>query len=105
MNCDKFEKLFIQETQDELLNHIKSCETCLIEYKKMLKTESLIKEVKPVFISQKRTLSFARIAASFALIAISSFIVLNNLYVPKLSYEETISSSFPTDEYGLLDLQ
>jgi hypothetical protein len=105
MNCDKFEKLFIQETQDELLKHIQNCEICMLEYKKMVCTENLIKEVKPHFIIQAKSRSFAKIAASFALVAVSSLFILNNFYIPKLSYEESISSSFPVDEYGLMNIR
>ncbi len=105
MSCDRFEELFVKETHNELMIHIQSCETCMIEYKKMLKTQSLIKEVKPYFIKQTRSLSYAKMAASLSLVIISSFIIFNNFYIPKLSYEEAASFSFSVDEYGLLDIR
>ena len=105
MYCDRFEELFIQETHNELLVHIQSCETCLNEYKKMLKTESLIKEVRPIILEQRRSKSFAKIAASLLLAAISTFVIFNSLYVPKLCYDDSVPSHFPVDEYGLLDIQ
>lgn len=103
MYCDKFEELFIQETDEELLKHIQECETCMLEYKKMLKVESVIKEVKPVFAAQKRNKALTKIAASMALVVISSFVLLNNFNSTKICYED--SSAFPVDEYGLLDIQ
>lgn len=106
MYCDKFEELFIQETDDELLNHIQSCETCRIEYKKMLKTESIIKEVKPVFASRKRSRTLAKIAASMALVVVSSFVLFNSFNSIRICYDDSSSSAaFPVDEYGLLDIQ
>ena len=105
MSCDKFEKLFIQETQDELLNHIQSCETCNFEYKKMLVTEKIIKEAKPSFAVKKRQQSFIKMVASIALLVITSTVIFNNSTVTKISYDESVSKAFPTDQYGLLDIQ
>lgn len=105
MTCDRFEEFFTQKTQAELLEHIQSCEKCMLEYKKMLITESLVKEVKPHFTASSRKISFAKMAASLALVAVSSVVIFHNLYIPKLTYEESVSSSFPCDEYGLLDIR
>jgi len=105
MYCDRFEELFTKESPNELLIHIQSCKTCRDEYEKMLKTEKLIKEVKPYYFKlEKQKTYYRKIAASLTLIILTSFIAFNNFYVPKLSYEDSISS-FPTDEYGLLDLR
>lgn len=105
MSCDKFEKLFIQETEDELLEHIKTCEACNFEYKKMQVTEKIIKEAKPYFSAQKRNKIAVNMAASFALVVVSSLVVFNNCYVAKVSYDESVSTAFPVDEYGLLDVR
>lgn len=105
MSCDKFEKLFIQDTEDELLEHIQSCEVCMLEYKKMKKTESLIQEVRPLLQKQKNKIAYAKIAAAFALVIVSSFVIMNNFYAPKLCYEDSNSAVMPVDEYGLLDIQ
>ena len=106
MSCDKFEKLFIQESEDELLKHIKTCETCNLEYKKMQVTEKIIKESKPYFAAKKRNMAFAKMAASFALIVVISTVFLNNSYTTKIAYDESVSTAaFPVDEYGLVDIQ
>ncbi|MEI8389378.1 MAG: hypothetical protein WCG23_05785 [bacterium] len=105
MSCDKFEKLFIQETQDELLSHIKNCETCNFEYKKMLITEKIIKESKPHFLGRKKTKVFVNMAASVALLVITSTVIFNNCYVTKIAYDESVSTAFPVDQYGLLEVQ
>jgi len=106
MSCDKFEKLFIQESEDELLNHIQICETCNLEYEKMLVTEKIIKEAKPYFATQKRSKVFANIAASLALVVVTSTVFLNNDCTTKIAYDESVSTAaFPVDEYGLVDIQ
>ena len=104
MTCSRFEELFIKEAHNELFIHIQSCETCMYEYKKMQKTQSLIKEVKHHFINQNKNISLVKMAASLTLAITVSFLILNGLYVPKLSYEDAVNSSFPVDEYGLLDI-
>ena len=110
MNCDKFEQLFIKESQDELLEHIQNCEDCMSEYEKMLITEKLIKEAKPYFINKARTQTFAlKAVASFALLIVSSAVLFQNNFnsgfVTKISYDDSVSGSYPVDEYGLLDIQ
>jgi len=105
MNCDKFEHFFTQENETELLEHIKTCETCMNEYKKMQKTQNLIKEARPYFAKKEKTRNFTKIAAVFGLIAVSSFVIFNINFVPKLSYSDSVSNAFPVDEYGLLDIQ
>ena len=108
MNCDKFEQLFIQETDDELLAHIRECETCRQEYQKMLKTEQIIKEAKPVFAAKKRNKSLTKIAAGVIAAVLASMILIqqntNTVYVSKVPYDESIAEIYPVDEYGLLDI-
>ena len=108
MNCDKFEQLFVQETDDELLEHIKECEACNREYKKMLRTEQLVKEAKPVFVAKKRNSALTRTAAGIVLTVLASTILMqqniNNAYISKVPYDESVAEIFPIDEYGLLDI-
>lgn len=115
MTCDKFEQLFISESQNELLKHIEiqNCEDCRAEYKKMLITEQIIKEAKPYYRNKKRMYSFAlKSVASFALLVVCSTVLFQNSYnntnfgfVTKISYEDAVSAGLPIDEYGLLDIQ
>ncbi|OGH96561.1 MAG: hypothetical protein A2039_00625 [Candidatus Melainabacteria bacterium GWA2_34_9] len=106
MSCDKFEKLFIKESENELLSHIQICETCNLEYKKMLVTEKIIKESKPYFMTKKRSKVFINIAASLALVVVTSTVFLNNSCITKIAYDESVSTAaFPVDEYGLVDIQ
>lgn len=108
MNCDKFEKLFIQATQEALLEHIQNCEECRLEYKKMLKTEQILKEAKPLYAAKKRNIVMLKAAASFILIMLFSTVFMQNsinkTYISKISYEESVAEAFPVDEYGLLDI-
>ncbi len=55
MIATNLKNFFIQETEDELLEHIKNCETCRLEYERMLVTEKIIKEAKPYFAAKKET--------------------------------------------------
>ena len=110
MKCFEFEKLFIKESQDELLEHIQICEDCMSEYKKMEVTEKIIKEAKPYFRQKKHTQHFAlKAVASFALLVVSSSVLfhnnINTVFVTKIAYDDSVSASFPVDEYGLLDIQ
>ena len=47
--CKKYETLFTFGTNEEFAKHLEICEDCQEEHKKMQKTESLIKEVKPYY--------------------------------------------------------
>ncbi len=105
MNCDKFEEFFIQENDDELLAHIKTCETCNREYNKMLATQKLIKEAKPYFKAKKKRKIYANVAACFVIAVVASTFLLNTNQVTKIAYDETVTGTFPLDEYGLLDIQ
>lgn len=108
MSCDKFKELFIQEDEIELSEHIKNCETCRLEYEKMLKTEQLIKEAKPLYAVRKKNKILIQAAASMVLVFLASIVMMqtdfNNIYVSKIVYDESISEYMPVDEYGLADI-
>ena len=107
MNCDKFEKLFIQEDSTELLEHIQVCEECRKEYEKFQKIGALVKEAKPLFKKEKVIKIRSRIALS--MVAGVSFFILTGFvlmsWLPNYNYDKAVSSDiYPVDEYGLVEL-
>ena len=105
MSCDKFEKLFTQEDETELLAHIETCPECKAEYEKMTAVSNLIKEAKPLF--KKDYAKTQRLAvtmvAGVSIFFLTGFLLLN--WLPSYNYDQAISSEiYPTDEYGLLEL-
>lgn len=107
MSCDKFEKLFTQEDETELLEHIKTCEECRKEYEKFQAIGSLVKEAKPLFEKEKIRSFKSKVAISMA--AGVSFFVLTGFvlmsWLPNYNYDKAVSSDiYPVDEYGLVEL-
>lgn len=105
MSCDKFEKLFIQEDETELLEHIKECEHCRKEYEQMQKVSMLVKEAKPLF--KKDNIIKHRFAISMVagatLFCLTGFLMLS--WLPYYNYDQAVASElYPTDEYGLVEL-
>ena len=105
MGCDKFEKLFTQEDETELLEHIKTCEECRKQYEEFQKVSNLVKEAKPLFMKekfQKRKVAFSMVAG-VTILSLTGFLLLN--WLPYYQYDQAIASDiYPTDEYGLLEL-
>jgi len=105
MRCNKFEKLFLQEDETELLEHIKSCDECREEYEKFEKISSLVKETRPLFQKEKFRQKQVAISlvAGFSLFILTGFVVFN--WLPNYNYDKAIESEiYPTDEYGLMEL-
>jgi len=107
--CTKYESLFTFRSEEELLEHIKTCPDCKAEHEKMQKVSALISEVKPYF--KKKRKDIAKLKAACALFVIvtctATFGVLNfNTDVSDtLKYGTTLSAEdlgFPVDSYGLI---
>ena len=105
MGCDKFEKLFTQEDETELLEHIKTCEDCRKQYEEFQKVSNLVKEAKPLFMKekfQKHKVTFSMVAG-VTILSLTGFLLLN--WLPYYQDDQAIASDiYPTDEYGLLEL-
>ena len=105
MNCDKFEKLFTQEDETELLEHIQSCEECKREYEKMKAVSGLLKEAKPLFRKEKfrRRKIAMTMVAGVTFFSLTGFLLMS--WLPYYEYDQTsVSEIYPTDEYGLINL-
>lgn len=110
--CTKFESLFTFRTEDELLEHIKTCPDCKLEYEKMQKVSQLIKEVKPYYKRQKKNFARLKVACAMFLIMICTttlgVINLNTDVSDTLKYGYSLSSEdlgLPVDSYGLIYLE
>lgn len=107
MSCDKFEKLFTQDDETELLKHIQECDECRKEYEKFQKVGSLVKEAKPLFEKEKSKSITNKIALS--MVAGVSFFILTGFvlmsWLPNYNYDKAVESDiYPVDEYGLVEL-
>jgi len=104
MSCDKFEKLYTQEDETELLEHIKTCKECREKYETFQKVSNLVKEAKPLFLKErfkKRKIALSMVAG-FSVLFLTGFLLLN--WLPNYNYDQAVASDiYPTDEYGLME--
>jgi hypothetical protein len=115
--CEKYEALFIFGSENELEKHIQECETCHQEHLNMQKTATILKEVKPYILQNKksRIVSLQKTAAGIFIIGLTCFAISNfstNSYteLSSLNYSEDQTSvikdmGLPTDDYGLLMME
>lgn len=110
--CSKYESLFVFRSEEELNEHINTCEDCRLEHEKMLRVSELIQEAKPYFKEQRRNWAKVKVAcALFLLMASSTTLGVINLntdvsdtlkYGNALTYEDL---GLPVDSYGLISLE
>lgn len=107
--CRQYEGLFIFQDEENLLEHIKTCEDCKSEYEKMKKVSSLIQEAAPLIKQKNKNKSRLKLAcASFALIFLVSTLSVINLNTDirdKIMYGHTLTVEdygLPVDSYGLI---
>lgn len=107
--CRQYEGLFIFQDEENLLEHIKTCEDCRAEYEKMEKVSSLIQEAAPMIKQKHKNKSRLKLAcASFALIFLVSTLSVINLNTDirdKIMYGHTLTVEdygLPVDSYGLI---
>ena len=107
--CSKYEALFTFRSDEELNEHIKSCDECKKEHETMQKVSELIKEAKPYFKQKQR--KFAKIIAACALFLLVTcgttlgVINFNTDVSDTLKYGTTLSAEdlgLPVDSYGLI---
>ena len=110
--CTKYESLFTFRSEDELMEHINSCEECRHEHEQMQKVSELIREVRPYFRKKKRDMAKLKVAcALFLMIACGTtlgVINFNTDIADTLKYGETLSAEdlgLPVDSYGLIYLE
>jgi len=113
--CGKFEELFIKEDETELLEHIKTCKECAVEYENMQKVSNLVKEVSFTFRKDLRKrhakTKILSIAAVFFTACLTFFAIqftnpnsyLNDTIAYIKGYDYTYEQmGLPVDDYGLI---
>lgn len=107
--CNKYESLFIFSDEKTLIEHISVCEECRKEYEKMNKVSDLIKEVKNEY---KKPNHVALKVACVLFLFITGGISVDMLdmkygILDTIQYGEPLTMNdlgFPTDEYGLIQV-
>ena len=107
--CDKYEALFTFSSEEEFKKHLEQCEYCRKIHQTIDKVSSLIQEVKPLYISKRKSAAKLKIAcAAFAILLSGTtlgVINLNQDISDILRYGQTLSVEdygFPVDSYGLI---
>ena len=110
--CTQYESLFTFRTDEELMEHVNSCEECKREHEKMQKVSELIQEVKPYYRKKRRNTARLKVAcALFLIIACGTtlgVINFNTDIADTLKYGETLTAEdlgLPVDSYGLIYLE
>jgi hypothetical protein len=110
--CSKYESLFIFRGEDELLEHIETCEDCKAEHEKMLKVSALIQEAKPYFKERRKNLAKVKVACALFMLMLCGttlgVINFNTDVSDTLKYGTTLSSEdlgLPVDSYGLINIE
>jgi ERCC4-related helicase len=107
--CKQYESLFTFRSQEELMEHIQTCDECKHEHEKMQKVSELIQEVKPYFLKKRKNTARLKVACALFLIALCSttlgVINFNTDIADTLKYGETLTAEdlgLPVDSYGLI---
>ena len=118
--CNRYESLYLFQSEEVLFSHIKDCEECRKEYEEDQKIASLVKEVKPYLNKSKsKKIPSVQLQAVASLILIFlCFFAFDNFSVNNIAIEHTKSSELsvndtsvveamglPTDQYGLLEIE
>ena len=107
--CKKYEGLFIFGDEEQLAQHLETCEECRAEQKRMDRVSELISEVSESIIQKRRTNARLKLAcASFALVVLASTLGVINLNPDihdTIMYGQTLTLEdygLPVDSYGLI---
>ncbi len=110
--CTKYEALFTFRSEDELLEHIQSCDDCKKEHEKMLKVSELIQEAKPYIREKRKNFAKVKVACALFMLMVSGttlgVINFNTDVSDTLKYGTTLSSEdlgLPVDSYGLIYIE
>jgi hypothetical protein len=110
--CSKYESLFIFRSQEELMEHVETCEECKAEHDKMLKVSALIQEAKPYFKEQRKNYEKVKVACALFMLMLCGttlgVINFNTDVSDTLKYGTTLSAEdlgLPVDSYGLINIE
>ncbi len=100
--CEGFKEQFINLNENELYEHIQTCESCRIEYLEMQKLSEVLKTVKPYYIKKQNIIKTFKTAAILTLTIFTGFMatyLTGTYHQNNLSFDDL---GFPTDEYGFI---
>ncbi len=107
--CSKYEGLFIFSDEETLKQHIETCEDCKKEQEVMDKVSKLLKEVKPYYISKRKSMAKLKITCAMITIMLCTTVMgvvnFNTDVSDIIKYGNTLSADdlgLPVDAYGLL---
>lgn len=107
--CTKYEALFTFADEKTFKEHVANCEDCQKEQQKMDKVSSLLKEVKPYYISKRKQYAKLKMACAIFMLLFGSttmgVINFNTDISDIIKYGNTLCAEdlgLPVDEYGLL---
>ena len=110
--CTKYEALFTFRDENELMEHIQTCEDCRLEHQKMMRVSELIQEAKPYFKEQRRNFAKVKVACALFMLMVCGttlgVVNLNTDVSDTLKYGTTLSAEdlgLPVDSYGLISLE
>ncbi len=110
--CTKYEALFTFRSEEELMEHLQTCEDCRLEHQKMMRVSELIQEAKPYYKEKRRNFAKVKVACALFLLMASGttlgVINLNTDVSDTLKYGTTLSAEdlgLPVDSYGLISLE
>lgn len=110
--CTKYEALFTFRSEEELMEHLQTCEDCRLEHQKMMRVSELIQEAKPYFKEKRRNFAKVKVACALFLLMVSGttlgVINLNTDVSDTLKYGTALSAEdlgLPVDSYGLISLE
>ena len=107
--CTKYEALFTFANEETFRAHIDSCEDCQKEHEQMRKVSSLLKEVKPYYLSKRKSMAKVKMACAMFVLLLSSATIgvvnFNTDVSDIIKYGNTLCAEdlgLPVDDYGLL---
>lgn len=103
--CKKYEGLFVFAQEQELLNHIQTCNDCRLEHEKMQRVSELIQEIKPYY--KKNKFKKMQVASIFFIVLLGGIVFtgLNGNFQSENTLTYDLSAEelgFPTDDYGFI---
>lgn len=111
--CNKYEGLFVFQSEDALNEHLEQCPDCKKEHEKYLRVSELVKEVAPVYLKKKQTQKISMIkklaccfVAFVGLTAFTGYKVYDNYCFQANYVDDSYISTMgmPVDEYGFLEI-
>lgn len=107
--CNKYEALFTFGNDEALKQHVARCEDCKKEQETLDKVSELLKEVRPYYISKRKSAAKLKMACAMLTIILCTAVIgvvnFNNDISDIIKYGNTLSADdlgFPVDSYGLL---